>query len=302
MKVRNSGLRMPLFAGAFILLFGFLFSSARSHAQSAMAPRIVGPLPATRTGAAPSSGLPDFQEEASVVDRPWQGTFLSVGQDTAQSGSQQDQPQPPADRKKSNPSQNNGSESHMYWVVPAYKVDFNGQFKPLTPNEKFKEWAQGVYDPLGLGVTAFEAGTLEYSSTDGFCGYGHAWGPYGQCFGSLEATSTISSFIGDYALAVWWHQDPRYFRLGKGSVGKRVFYAISRVFITYNDSGHNVFSSAALSGTAIAAGLSNLYAPQQDRGVSKSISQAGLDLGNTAIFNTSAEFWPDIHRWARRIF
>jgi len=191
----------------------------------------------------------------------------------------------------------------MYWVIPAFKVDFSGgKFVPLTPKEKFKEWAQGVYDPLGLGVTAFEAGTLEYSSTDGFCGYGHGWGPYGQCFGSLEADGTISSFIGDYALAVWWHQDPRYFRLGKGSLGKRVFYSISRVFVGYNDSGHTVFNSAALSGTAIAAGLSNLYSPQQDRGVSNSISRAGLDLGNTAIFNTAAEFWPDLHRWAQHTF
>jgi hypothetical protein len=310
---------MPLFAGASILFFGFLFSSARSYAQSAMAPRIVGPLPATRTEAAPSSragtlsssdpdgratccGLPDFREEASVTGRPWQGTFPAVGQSTAQSGNRQDQPRSQTDQKKSTPSATGGSEDHMYWVVPAFKVDFNGQFKPLSPKEKFKEWAQGVYDPLGLGVTAFEAGTLEYRSADGFCGYGHGWGPYGQCFGSLEADSTISSFIGDYALAVWWHQDPRYFRLGKGSVGKRVFYAISRVFVAYNDSGHTVFNSSALSGTVIAAGISNLYAPQQDRGVSNSISRAGLDLSNTAIFNTSAEFWPDIHRWVRRIF
>ena len=190
----------------------------------------------------------------------------------------------------------------MYWVVPAFKVDYSGHFQPLSPKEKFTEWAQGVYDPLGLGVTAFEAGTLEYSSTDGFCGYGHGWGPYGQCYGSLELDGTVSSFIGDYALAVWWHQDPRYFRLGKGSFGKRIFYAISRVFIAYNDSGHNVFDSSALSGTVIASAVSNLYAPQQDRGVSNSISRAGLDLGNTAIYNTAAEFWPDIHRGLQRMF
>ncbi len=244
-----------------------------------------------------------LRADAAVAERPWQGTFPSLGQDAAQAGNQQDQPQAPADQKKSTPSAKSNSEDHMYWVVPAFKVDFaGGKFVPLTPKEKFKEWAQGVYDPLGLGVTAFEAGTLEYRSADGFCGYGHGWASYGQCFGSLEADGTISSFIGDYALAVWWHQDPRYFRLGKGWVGKRVFYSISHVFVAYNDSGHTVFSSATLSGTAIAAGLSNLYSPQQDRGISNSISRAGLDLGNTAIFNTAAEFWPDIHRWVSHTF
>lgn len=216
---------------------------------------------------------------------------------------QQNPTQPQSKEKKGkSPSANSGSPGHIFWVEPAYKVDYNGKFQPLTPKEKFHEWAQGAYDPLGLGVTAFEAGTLEYSSTDGFCGYGHGWDGYGKCFGSLELDSTVSSFVGDYALSVLWHQDPRYFRLGKGPFGKRLFYAISRVFVTYNDSGRTVFSSASLSGTFIAAGISNFYYPSQDVGVSHTVNRAALDLGNTAIFNSAAEFWPDIHRKIRHVF
>jgi hypothetical protein len=179
--------------------------------------------------------------------------------------------------------------------VSSPQVDFPyaKQFSPLTPREKFKEWAQSAYDPLGLGVGAFEAATLEHSSTDGFCGYGKGWGDYGKCFGSLELDSNISSFIGDYALTVLLHQDPRYFRLGEGSIGKRLWYAVSRVFVTYS-SGRKTFYSSALSGTVIAAGLSNLYYPQQDRGIGHTLSRIGIDLGNTALYNASAEFWPDI--------
>ncbi|MGH9440364.1 MAG: hypothetical protein ACRD22_21500 [Terriglobia bacterium] len=103
------------------------------------------------------------------------------------------------------------------------KVAYGQKFKPMTPKEKFDEWARGEYDPLGLLAGAFEAATLEHSSKDGFCGYGKGWGGYGQCFGSLELDSTDSSFIGDFALPVLLHQDPRYFRLGRGSFGKRVF-------------------------------------------------------------------------------
>ena len=205
-------------------------------------------------------------------------------------------------KKQSSPPANSSSPGHIFWVEPAYKVDYNGRFQPLTPKEKFHEWAQGAYDPLGFGVTAFEAGTLEYSSTDGFCGYGHGWDGYGKCFGSLELDSTVSSFIGDYALTVLWHQDPRYFRLGKGSFGKRLYYAISRVFVTYNDQGRTVFSSASLSGTVIAGAVSNLYYPSQDVGVSHTVNRIALDLGNTAIFNNAAEFWPDIHRGIRHVF
>lgn len=205
-------------------------------------------------------------------------------------------------QEESNPSGTNGSPGHIFWVVPAFKVDYGKNFQPLTPKEKFKEWWRGEYDPLGLGVGAFEAATLEHSPTDGFCGYGKGWGSYGQCFGSLQLDSTDSSFIGDFALPVLLHQDPRYFRLGQGSFGKRVFYAISRVFITYNDSGHNVFDSSALSGTVIAAALSNLYYPSQDVGAGHTMSRIAIDLGNTAIYNVSAEFWPDIHRGLHKIF
>jgi hypothetical protein len=200
------------------------------------------------------------------------------------------------------PSATSGSPGHIFWVIPAYKVNYSGQFQPLTPREKFQEWAQSEYDPLGLAATVVEAGTLEYSSTDGFCGYGSTFTNYMQCFGSLELDATDSSFLGDYVFTVWWHQDPRYFRLGKGSFGKRTLYAISRVFITYNDSGKNVFYSSGLAGTGIAAVLSNLYYPQSDRTVGHTFSRVGIDLGDTALYNGAAEFWPGIHRWVDRVF
>jgi hypothetical protein len=193
-----------------------------------------------------------------------------------------------------NPSADAGSPGHIFWVIPAFKVDYAKEFEPLTPKEKFQEWAQSSYDPMGLTVGAFEAGTLEYSSTDGFCGYGMGMRGYGECFGSLELDATDSSFIGDFVLPVVLHQDPRYFRLGKGSFGKRVWWAVSRVFVTYNDSGRTVFYSSALSGTVIAAGLSNFYYPSQDVGMSHTMSRIAIDLGNTALYNLAAEFWPDI--------
>lgn len=205
-------------------------------------------------------------------------------------------PDAPQKQDQGTHTSDTGSPGHIFWVIPAFNVDYLHHFKPLTTKQKFKEWTQGVYDPLGFGVGAFEAGTLEYSSTDGFCGYGGGWAGYGKCFGSLELDATVSSFIGDFAMATLLHQDPRYFRLGRGSFGKRVLWAVSRVFLTYNDSGHTVFYSSALTGTAAAAGISNLYYPQQDRGFGHTLSRIGIDLGNTALYNAAAEFWPDVHR------
>jgi len=205
-------------------------------------------------------------------------------------------------QEKKAPPPTSGQAKHIFWVIPAFQVYNHQKFTPLTPQEKFEEWAEGAYDPLGLSVGAVEAASLEYSSKDGFCGYGGGWNGYGKCFGSLELDANVSSFIGDFALPVLLHQDPRYFRLGEGSFGKRAWYAISHVFVTYNDSGHTVFYSSALSGTAIAAGLSNLYYPQQDRGLGLTMSRVAIDLGNTALYNLAAEFWPNIKHGLYRAF
>lgn len=216
----------------------------------------------------------------------------------------QNPPQPPPatpSKQEHSPSATTGSPGHIFWVVPAFKVEYGHKFQPLTAKEKFQEWARGAYDPLGLGTGVVEAATIEHSSSDGFCGYGHGWAGYGKCFGSLELDAGVSSFTGDFALAALLHQDPRYFRLGRGSFPRRVGYAVARVFVTYNDSGRTVFYSSALSGTAIAAGLSNLYYPQQDRGLGHTLTRAAIDLGNTALYNGAAEFWPDFNSGLHRV-
>ncbi|HEV2135045.1 MAG TPA: hypothetical protein VGR47_12475 [Terracidiphilus sp.] len=292
---------LTLFFSLFALLANCYYGPARLFAQ-------------TPSSQLPSAPIPSLCITCAA-DAAWNGVVPvpSAPEDVASAnpapaGAQTPRHAPTKASKEKNkkgqvysPTATTGSPKHMYWVIPAYKVNY-GKFQPLSPHEKFQEWAQSTYDPLGLGATAVEAGTLEYSSSDGFCGYGHGWAGYGKCFGSMELDATDSSFFGDYVFTIWWHQDPRYFRLGKGGFTRRTVYAISRVFITFNDSGKNVFYSSGLSGTSLAGIVSNLYYPKQDRGVSLTISRIGIDLANTALYNGAAEFWPDIDHWVDKTF
>ncbi|HWG22118.1 MAG TPA: hypothetical protein VG225_16430 [Terracidiphilus sp.] len=279
----------------------------RFPSEIAALPRLVFPAPALFLVLFFAPGtcfaqLPFAPAPAPAFDPSPIYTFASQSPAPGQSAPQEPNSSDEKKKKKDNPSAISGSPGHIFWVIPAYKVDYQGGFKPLTPKEKFHQWAQDSYDPLGLTAGAVEAGTLEYSSPDGFCGYGHGFAGYGKCFGSLELDSDISSFIGDYVLTVALHQDPRYFRLGKGSFGTRVLYTVSRVFITYNDQGRNVFYSSAITGTVAASAISNLYYPSQDVGFGHTMSRIAIDLGNTELFNGAAEFWPDIHHALRRAF
>ncbi len=243
-----------------------------------------------------------------VESRLRAGTYPGLGLDDRASLWDQNQQNASESQKKKkkekthNPSATSGSPHHIFYVVPAFNVSYQRKFTPLTPRGKWDEWLQSTYDPRGFALYAFESATLEYSSSDGFCGYGKGWGGYGECYGSVEADANISSLLGDFLLPVVMHQDPRYFRLGEGGFGKRVWHAISHVFVTYNDSGHTVFFASALSGTFIAAGLSNFYYPSQDVGFGDTMSRAALDLGNTALFNLAAEFWPDFERKIHHVF
>lgn len=194
------------------------------------------------------------------------------------------------------------SPKHIFFFIPAYKVDYGSKFVPLSPQDKWKEFAEGAYDPLGLAALGVETG-LEHSHADGFCGYGSGIGGFGKCYGSSLLDANVSSFFGDFLFPVWLHQDPRYFRLGpRAGVRARIWYAVSRVFIARTDSGGWTFASGATGGTVLAAVVSNLYYPPSERNVQHTFSRMYWDLGGTAIFNLEAEFWPDIEHRLRRWF
>ena len=202
-------------------------------------------------------------------------------------------------RSKAHPAPH-ASPGHIFLVIPAFNVSYRRRVPPLTPHQKFVMWARGAYDPLGLGADAVKA-ALEHSPHGGFCDYGSGLPGYGKCFGSALLDANVSSFFGDYLFPVWLHQDPRYFRLGHGSIPLRIAYSISRVFITRTDSGGNAFATASLMGTVLAGVTSNLYYPRRDRGVGLTLSRMEWDLAGTAIFNLEAEFWPDIEHAAKRV-
>lgn len=295
--------RIPLQALAFFLMVGSLYAQPVMKQPEAgfrflnSNGVVTAPAGSRKTPslkqliASVSAGFPTSAFPTIPTRRPAGWRYRLSVDESAGSSPVQNAPQ--ASRKKKHHSQFSGSPRHIFWVVPAFNVDYAKNFHPLTPKEKFLEWARGAYDPLGLAAAGFEAGT-EYSPNSGFCDYGPGWVGYGKCFGSAELDANVSSFFGDFVFTVLLHQDPRYFRLGHGSFGRRLWYAVSRVWLTHSDSGRTVFYSSALSGTVLAAAVSNFYYPPQEQGLSLTLSRIGWDLGDTALYNAAAEFWPGI--------
>ena len=89
-------------------------------------------------------------------------------------------------------------------------------------------------------------------------------------------------------------QDSRYYRRGEGGVFSRLAYAASRSVVTRTRSGGATFNIAEVTGTAAAAGLSNIYYAPADRTVGGTVSRWGTQIMWDTVANELKEFWPDI--------
>ncbi len=118
---------------------------------------------------------------------------------------------------------------------------------------------------------------------DGMEGYAKR---YGADFGNL----VIGRFIGGAILPSLFHQDPRYFYQGSGSVASRSYHAVSSTFITRGDNGHNQPNFSYLMGIFAAAGITNLYYPDNDRTARTIVDNVLIRIGTHGISNLVREF------------
>jgi hypothetical protein len=97
-----------------------------------------------------------------------------------------------------------------------------------------------------------------------------------------------------WALPTVFHEDERYYALGRGSIAHRALYAVSRIAITPDYNGHPTINGAELLGRGVAQGISTTYYPSTDRTASELASKYAYALLRDAATNTFREFWPDI--------
>jgi hypothetical protein len=104
------------------------------------------------------------------------------------------------------------------------------------------------------------------------------------------AFRATANLFEKYAFASAFKQDPRYFRSDKKGFG-RIDYAVSRVFITRSDSGHDQFNASFFAGGLVAAGTSNAWVRPEDRNVSSTMSRFGVHVGYKALSNIVSELF-----------
>ncbi len=186
-------------------------------------------------------------------------------------------------------------KQRLLGVLPNFNTSYDATAVSLTPKQKFKlAWASTT-DPVQFAAAGFLAGIGQAQDSD--AGYGQGMEGYAKRFGANYADTFISNMIGNAILPSVLHQDPRYFRLGYGNKVHRFLYSLATNVITKHDvTGKWEPNYSNVAGNLIGGGISNLYFPADERGVSNTLTNAltvTLEGGVGSVFQ---EFWPDVSR------
>jgi hypothetical protein len=170
----------------------------------------------------------------------------------------------------------------------------------LDLKDKFLLFARDTSDPVTFIVSGFNAGLDQARDRDHTFGQGAAG--YGRRFGADFADQLSFTFFQDFAYPQIFSEDPRYYRLIQGSVGRRLLHALGHEFVAHSDHGQPMFNFSEWLGTTSAVVLSNTYHPGNRRGVAAAAQSVGYDIAIDAGFDALREFWPEISRRFRLPF
>ena len=185
----------------------------------------------------------------------------------------------------------------IFEVIPNYRTVENPQLKmqPLTAREKFKLAAEDSFDPYAYVIAGAFAAFAQAQNDPKSWGQ-ESWGPPVKRYLASFADQTDENMMTEAVVPALLKEDPRYFRLGKGSFFKRTGYALSRIWVTRTDAGGTTFNFSEIAGAGISSAISNVYYPPEDRTLSKNLSRWGIQVGEDTFFNLLKEYWPDIRR------
>ncbi|MGA8493428.1 MAG: hypothetical protein WB711_23610 [Terriglobales bacterium] len=261
-----------------ILLVQSLWAQERS---SSLTPAVSSE--SAETALADTQDPQNSAPEQSGTSKPASDTQQSDTKSTSQSTAPANQGTPP---EKQQPKR-------ILGVMPNFRaVSAGAHPPPPTPKQAFIIATRNSFDYSSFIFVGITSALAEW--TDAHPQLGQGLPGYGQYYWRGLVDKTDGNYLVIFALPTIFHQDERYYALGKGGFWKRGFYAASRIAITPDYHGHNSFNVSELLGRGMAQGISLAYYPSQTRTASALATKYGYAIGRDALTNVFREFWPDI--------
>lgn len=189
---------------------------------------------------------------------------------------------------------------------------------PQNPNSTVASKYSGVILPGQTSQRLSAGNKVVYGFVDAFspfnlvgitvsAGYSHLvdsaphYGTNSEAFGKREGVAALRSveqaLFTDAVFAPIFHDDPRYYALGRQhKFLNRVVYAGTRVIITRTDSGRSTINAPLLLGYGATAGMNNLYYPDRDTGAKSTLQSWAGSIGGAALGMEVNEFLDDALR------
>ena len=259
----------------------FLAISALFAGLSLSAPLAAQQLVATTTDPA---ALPN----APTPQLPDAGTSTSADQ---QADPQQAAETPEQRKARAAEELKLEEKQRMAGVIPNFNTVNNGKAEPITPGQKFHLFFKGAFDPYQFLLAGIDAGIGQAENSNP--GYNQGFAGFARRYGANYGDNFSGNFFGNAVLPSLLHQDPRYFRLGHGSVLHRTLYSISTSVRTRGDNGNWQPAYSNLMGNLIGASISNLYYPDGDRGLYPTLRRGLSITYQGTIGGLLQEFYPD---------
>lgn len=164
----------------------------------------------------------------------------------------------------------------------------------LTLKGKFVLFVQDSIDPVTFLSTAFNAGLDQAGDSDRSFGQG-AEG-YGRRFAAEYMDQASSSFFKDFAYPWIFSEDPRYYRLARGTFRRRFLHALEHSVVAHRDDGARMFNFSEWLGTTTTVVLANTYHPDNQRGFGPAAQRVSFGVLQDVGFDVLREFWPEISK------
>jgi hypothetical protein len=189
-------------------------------------------------------------------------------------------------------------DDRIFWTLPNFlTVENASTMPPLTTGQKFKLDARDTFDPVMIALIGLEAGIYQASNSNPTFGQGLKG--YSKRYALAFADNAIGNMMTSAAFPALFHQDMRFYQMGKGGFLHRAWYAGTRVVVTRSDAGITQFNWSEFIGNGVAAGISNAYHPGP-RTLGSNVNVWATQIGWDAFSYELKEFWPDIHHMLAR--
>ncbi len=161
-------------------------------------------------------------------------------------------------------------------ILPNFYTSYTYDAVSLTTKQKYSLAAHEELDWTTFVGAGIASGVQQANNS--YAGYGQGAAGYGKRYAAAFGDGLFINFFSHAVYPSIFHQDPRYFYQGSGTIKSRTLHAASFAIFTRGDHGQRVPSYSYIFAIMTTGALANLYYPHADRGAHLVFTTAALGI------------------------